>query len=227
MLSRVAPRRELVTALDRLLGRGRRHARAQRFGCAVTSGGMIVATLLLALGHFQAMALVGVVTLGAYWVASLLDPELADDRRVRLVRELLERVSLDEKAPVTLELELTEYEVETPIEKKPAGSGRLDARYVQRWLKLGFLTTDGTRVTLELEVDARLVHDGIAIAAREERERAKLGFEIDGTAVEREAFEVDGWTREGDRFEVDGLASADALRALLDAALGGSGSVAG
>jgi hypothetical protein len=151
-------------------------------------------------------------------VASLLDPELADDRRVRLVRELLERLSLDEKAPVTLELELTEYEVETPIEKKPAGSGRLDARYVQRWLKLGFLTTDGTRVTLELEVDARLVHDGIAIAAREERERAKLGFEIDGTAVEREVSGPSGWTEDGKRFVTEGLATADALLALIDAA---------
>jgi len=219
MLSRVAPRRELVTALDRLLGRGRRHARAQRFGCAVTSGGMIVATLLLALGHFQAMALVGVVTLGAYWVASLLDPELADDRRVRLVRELLERLPLDEKAPVTLALELTDYEVEAPIEKKPAGSGRLDARYVQRWLTLGFLATNGTRVALELEVDARLLHDGIAIASRVERERAKLGFEIDGTAVEREVSGPAGWTEDGKRFVTEGLATADALLALIDAAL--------
>lgn len=219
MLSRVAPRREVVAFLDRLLGRGRRHARAQRLGCAITSGGMIVATLLLALGHFQAMALVGVVTLGAYWVASLLDPELADDRRVRLVRELLERLPLDEKAPVTLELELTDYEVETPIEKKPAGSGRLDARYVQRWLKLGFLATDGTRVTLELEVDARVVHDGIAIAARAEREHATLRFEVDGSLVKREVSAVEGWTREGESFVIEGLASPDAVRGLLEAAI--------
>ena len=219
MLSLVAPRHELVASLDRLLGRGRRHARAQRLGCAITSGGMIVATLLLALGHFQAMALVGVVTLGAYWVASLLDPELADDRRVRLVRELLERLSLDEKAPVTLELELTDYEVETPIEKKPAGSGRLDARYVQRWLKLGFLATNGTRVTLELEVDARLVHDGIAIASREEREHATLRFEVDGSSVKREVSDVETWAREGERFAVEGLATADALLGLVTAAL--------
>jgi hypothetical protein len=219
MLSRVALRRELVGSLDRLLGRGRRHARAQRLGCAITSGGMIVATLLLALGHFQAMALVGVVTLGAYWLASLLDPELADDRRVRLVRELLERLPLDEKAPVTLELELTDYEVETPIEKKPAGSGRLDARYVQRWLKLGFLATDGTRVTLELEVDARVVHDGIAIAARAEREHATLRFEVDGSLVKREVSAVEGWTREGESFVIEGLASPDAVRGLLEAAI--------
>lgn len=219
MLSRVALRRELVGSLDHLLGRGRRHARAQRLGCAITSGGMIVATLLLALGHFQAMALVGVVTLGAYWVASLLDPELADDRRVRLVRELLERLPLDEKAPVTLELELTDYEVETPIEKKPAGSGRLDARYVQRWLKLGFLATDGTRVTLELEVDARVVHDGIAIAARAEREHATLRFEVDGSLVKREVSAVEGWTREGESFVIEGLASPDAVRGLLEAAI--------
>lgn len=222
MLSRVASRPELVASLDRLLGRGRRHARAQRLGCAITSGGMIVATLLLALGHFQAMALVGVVTLGAYWVASLLDPELADDRRVRLVRELLERLPLDDKAPISLDLELTDYEVETPIEKKPAGSGRLDARYVQRWLKVGFLATNGMRVTLELEVDARLVHDGIAIASRVERERAKLGFELDGSPIEHEGFEVDGWTREGDRFGIEGLASADAVCDLLEAAIRGS-----
>lgn len=222
MLSRVAPRHELVGSLERLLGRGRRHARAQRVGCAITSGGMIAATLLLALGHFQAMALVGVVTLGAYWVASLLDPELADDRRVRLVRELLERLPLDDKAPITLELELTDYEVEAPIEKKPAGSGRLDARYVQRWLKLGFLATNGTRVTLELEVDARLVHDGIAIASREEREHATLRFEVDGSPIEHEGFEVDGWAREGDRFGIEGLASADAVLTLLEAALRGS-----
>ncbi|MCU0674332.1 MAG: hypothetical protein MUE69_16225 [Myxococcota bacterium] len=222
MLSRVALRRELVASLDRLLGRGRRHARAQRLGCAITSAGMIVATLLLALGHFQAMALVGVVTLGAYWVASLLDPELADDRRVRLVRELLERLPLDEKAPVTLELELTDYEVETPIEKKPAGSGRLDARYVQRWLKLGFLATDGTRVTLELEVDARLAHDGIAIASRVERERATLRFEVDGFPVRREVADVETWVREGERFAVEGLATADEVLRLVDAALGES-----
>ena len=219
MLSLVAPRRELVASLDRLLGRGRRHARAQRLGCAITSGGMIVSTLLLALGHFQAMALVGVVTLGAYWVASLLDPELADDRRVRLVRELLDRLPLDEKAPVTLELELTDYEVETPIEKKPAGSGRLDARYVQRWLKLGFLATNGTRVTLELEVDARLVHDGIAIASREEREHATLHFEIDGSPVKRKVSDVETWAREGERFAVEGLATADAVLSLVTAAL--------
>ena len=218
MLSRVASRTELVEALDRLLGRGRRHARAQRVGCAITSGGMIVATLLLALGHFQAMALVGLITLGAYWVASLLDPELADDRRVRLVRELLGRLAIDDKAPITLELELTDYEVEAPREKSPSGAGRLDAHYVQRWLVLGFLAPDGTRVTLELEVDARLVHDGIAITSRSEREIARLRFEIDGSPTKRYVSEPEDWTREGDRFVVEGLATADDILALVQAA---------
>lgn len=181
---------------------------------------MVVATLLLALGHFQAMALVGVVTLAAYWMASALDPELADDRRVRLVRALLEALPLDDKAPVTLRLELADYEVERPVEKKPAGAGRLDARYVQRWLTLGFLAPDGTRVTLEVEVDARLVHDGVAIVSRDESELASLRFEVDGVEVSREVPEVRGWKREETRFRIGGLASMEQLRDLIASGLG-------
>lgn len=205
----VAPRREQLATLERWLDRGRRHARGQRIGCAVTSGGVIVATLLLALGHYYVMAIVGAVALVAYGVASALDPELADDRRVRLVRALLDALPIDDAAPVTLALELADCEIDRPVDKRPAGSGKLRARYEQRWLVLGFLAKGGVRVRLELVVNATIVHDGIAIASRDEHEVARLRFEIDGSEISvREASEPSGWTRDGAGFRVAGLASA-------------------
>jgi hypothetical protein len=91
---------------------------------------------------------------------------------------------------------------------------------VQRWLTLGFLAPDGTRVTLEVEVDARLVHDGVAIVSRDESELASLRFEVDGASVEREVPEVRGWKRDETRFRIGGLASMEQFRDLIASGLG-------
>ncbi|MCB9612407.1 MAG: hypothetical protein H6722_08150 [Sandaracinus sp.] len=219
MSARVAPRARQITLLEGLLARGKRHALGQRLGCAVTTLGLVAGTLLLALGHYYVMAIVGAVAFVAYFAASALDPELADDRRVRVVRALLDELPIDDAAPITLGLELADCEIERPVDKTPIGAGKLRAKYEQRWLELGFLAADGTRVTLEVEVHATIVHDGIAIASRDEDELARLRFEVDGAEAPREVPEVRGWKREGDRFRIGGLASMEQLRDLVRAGL--------
>ena len=98
----VAPRARQIALLEGLLARGTRHALGQRLGCAVTTLGLVAGTLLLALGHYYVMAIVGAVAFVAYFAASALDPELADDRRVRVVRALLDELPIDAKGRRTL-----------------------------------------------------------------------------------------------------------------------------
>lgn len=214
-----APREDVDAELAALLDRGRRHARWQRLGCAVTTGGLIAGVTLMVLGHYYTMGVVGLVMLFAYVASQSLDPELEDDRRVLLVRELLAKLPIDDAAPIGLELELNDYMYEKPVEKEPLRAGKLRARYAQRWLKLGFLAASGERVTLALTVEATLEQDGIDVEEREERERAVLAFEEDGEPLEREVEPVRGWRREDDGFVVEGLASAGQVRALIESAL--------
>ncbi|MBX3252252.1 MAG: hypothetical protein KF901_34080 [Myxococcales bacterium] len=219
-LSLVAPRAEADAALARLLARGRRHALGQRVGCAVTSAGLALATLLLALGHFAEMALVGLVVLAAYWIASALDPELADDRRVKVTRALLAGLPIDDAAPLTLELELMAYDADAPDEKRPMGRGKLALVYRQRWLTLGFLAKGDVRVLLEVDVEAATEEDGIAVERADEHELARVRCEEDGRPSTRRAREVRGWRAEGDAFRVGGLATPGQLLALVESALG-------
>lgn len=218
-LSLVAPRSEVDAALARLLERGKRHAIGQRLGCAVTSAGLALATLLLALGHFAEMALVGLVVLAAYWIASALDPKLADDRRVKLARELLAALPIDDAAPLTLRLELAAYDVDAPDGKRPLGAGKLALVYRQRWLTLGFLAKGDLRITLHVDVEAATEEDGIAVLRADETEVARVRIEEDGRPSKRAPRAMRGWHAEGDAFRVGGLATAGQLVALIESAL--------
>ncbi len=206
---------EVDRALADLLERGARHARRQRIGCGLVTVGLVTAILLFVLGHWNAMTLVGLGIVAIYFYASSLDPELEDDRRVRVVRALLDQLELDDVAPVNVDLELNAPDAEDPDECEPLNGGRERRHYAQRWLELGALLASGERVTLMVAVELNQVEDGIQITEMHQQEFASVDVEVDGTAIEREVPPPPPWQTDGTRFQLDALAEVAHLEALV------------
>lgn len=199
----------LSAVLDGLIARGERHARRRQFGCAfVVLGVLTGVALLFFTRHYYAMGIIGAVAVVAWLYTASLDHELAEDRRLRMVRNLLrtaERWGGAQHA-YELDLELNAFDADVPTKKEPLRAGRLRAWYHQRWLRLA---ADGR--ALEIHVDAELVQDGIEIVKEDVVERAVRCEDDDETPVE-----ATGWT-EG---RAEGLADFDALRAAARAVFG-------
>lgn len=174
-IRREATVQELVAGLNALHERGRREELHQRIGCMLTVLGVMAGAILVALGLYWAMGVLGVLVLGIYYYASSLDPELADEPRIRFASALLPALEAD--GPVHLWMELNAYDMAIADENEPVDGG-VRARWVQPWMTARY-RHGGVERVLEVVLEAEQQQDGIKVVS--EKVRHVLALEAGGT----------------------------------------------
>ncbi|MBO6934780.1 MAG: hypothetical protein JJ863_07390 [Deltaproteobacteria bacterium] len=169
--------------------RGQRAERIRRVGCLLLVPVAAVGLYFMVHGEVWWTGALGLCALVLARLATLGDPELADDPRVRLLEALFRDWKGPE--PVTIDADLNAPDMTAPDETERVRGGVMKSRYVQRWLAIRF----------ENGAELSLVH---------EREQIEDGVEV------RDVTDAHRLIVAGDERPLDGLPTAADLSAALD-----------
>ncbi len=179
----------LAEGFAALRRRGQRAERIRRVGCVLLVPVAAAGLYFMLRGEVWWTGALGLGALVLARLATLGDPELADDPRVKLLEELFRNWSGPE--PVTIDADLNAPDMTAPDETERVRGGVMKSRYVQRWLSLRF----------ESGAELGLVH---------EREQIEDGVEV------RDVTDAHRLIVGDDERPLDALPSAAQLSAALD-----------
>lgn len=167
-VTRTASAATLADGFAALRRRGERAETIRRVGC-------LLLVLVAAAGLFFMIraqiwwtGALGLAALVLARLATLGDPELADDPRVALLEELFRDWEGDE--PIFIDADLNAPDMTVPDDTERVRGGVMKSRYVQRWLTLRL--PDGRELGLVHE--RTQVEDGVEVRDVEDRHRVVI-----------------------------------------------------
>ncbi len=187
-VTRTASAAALADGFAALRRRGRRAERIRRVGCVLLLLVAAAGLFFMLRGKVWWTGALGLAALVFARLATVGDPELADDPRVALLEQLFRAWEGDE--PIAIDADLNAPDMTAPDETERVRGGVMKSRYVQRWLTLRL--PDGRELGVVHE--RTQVEDGVEVRDVEDRHRLVID--------------------DADRV-MDALPSAEAIRALL------------
>lgn len=168
-VKRTASASTLAEGFAALRRRGERAERVRRVGCFLLVPVAAAGLFLMIRGEVWWTGALGLGALVLARLATLGDPELADDPRVALLEALFRGWEGDE--PISIDADLNAPDMTAPDETERVRGGVMRSRYVQRWLSLRFPSGDG----LELVHEREQIEDGVEVREVSDRHRLVVG----------------------------------------------------
>ena len=168
-VKQTASARTLAEGFAALRRRGRRAERIRRVGCLLLLPVAAAGLFFMFRGEIWWTGAFGLGALALARLATLGDPELADDPRVTLLEELFR--SWDGDDAISIDADLNAPDMRAPDESERVRGGVMRSRYVQRWLSLRLPNGEG----LALIHERSQVEDGVEVREVSDRHRLVIG----------------------------------------------------
>jgi hypothetical protein len=159
----------LAEGFARLRRRGERAERIRRVGCLLLVPVAAAGLVFMVRGEVWWTGGLGLGALVLARLATLGDPELADDPRVALLEALFGAWEGEE--PITIDADLNAPDMTAADETERVRGGVMRCRYVQRWLQLRL--PSGRELALIHE--RTQIEDGVEVREIEDRHRLVAG----------------------------------------------------